>query len=117
MMMMMMSIPLPIPRRLLIRKKKAKNNSNINDDDLDDDEDDDDDDDDDDSNIHLHSSNRTRKLEFLHNLKLLLVYEAVHAFMYYKYLHDGRNILVKNSPRLYESSECKKYLPFLSFLP
>ena len=74
------------------------------------------------SNINdiAQTINRKRKhnefsTEFLENLKLLLIYEAICAFMYYYDTTNQKDYLLKYSPRLYENSMTKKYISFIQF--
>ena len=53
--------------------------------------------------------------EFLKNLKNLLIYEAICAFMYYYDIETGSKYLTTYSPRLYEKTDTKKYISFLNF--
>ena len=52
---------------------------------------------------------------FLQKFKDSLIYEAICAFMYYYKLENGKKYLVDYSPRLYEISEAKQYIPLLKF--
>lgn len=52
---------------------------------------------------------------FLQKFKDSLIYEAICAFMYYYKFENGKKYLVDYSPRLYEISEAKQYIPLLKF--
>ena len=52
---------------------------------------------------------------FLQNFKDLLIYEAICAFMYYFEIENGEKFLLEYSPRLYESSEAKRYISLINF--
>ena len=53
--------------------------------------------------------------KFLENLKNLLIYEAICAFMYYFDINNGAKYLLNYSPRLYEISVAKSYIPSINF--
>ena len=52
---------------------------------------------------------------FLQNFKMLLIYEAICAFMYYLDTNNGSKYLIDYSPRLYEISEAKRYISLIDF--
>ena len=53
--------------------------------------------------------------KFLQKLKDLIIYEGICAFMYYFDIIDGKKYLLNYSPRLYEISETKQYIPLIKF--